>query len=502
MIRNQILVLVCAAVAWPAAAQADVVTDWNSTIRNVIQSDGTQLVNKANPGWSTRAIAMMNGAIYDVFQAKVRTHAPFLVNTSALPDASLEAAVNQAAYEVLANTYPGESGVWQSDYNTRMGLIPNDVNKTNGMMLGSQVAQAYIANRSSDHSGDMVPYTPGIDPGEWRPDPYHPGQNAWGPEWKSVHPFAIPNTSSFVGALTPPPSMTSVAYADALNQVENYGALDVYGPADTPTSRNAEQTEIGLFWGYDRATMGPPPVLFVRNLEDVSAAVGNSAADNARMFAMASVAMADAAIAAWDAKFQYNYWRPVAAILEADTDGNPGTTKDPDWRPLGAPGGSPGDSSDDFTPPFPAWTSGHATMGGAVFKALEDFYGTNDFGTADFNIGDDLVTGTYTLTSQEFDANGAPGMSRDFNTFTLTQPLDVGVEVLDDSPEGENGISRIYLGIHWLFDQQDGIALGNNIANYVAANRFQAVPEPSAFALAFAAVFGNAMVARRRKIVR
>jgi hypothetical protein len=80
--------------------------------------------------------------------------------------------------------------------------------------------------------------------------------------------------------------------------------------------------------------------------------------------------------------------------------------------------------------------------------------------------------------------------------------LDVGVEVLDDSPEGENGISRIYLGIHWLFDQQDGIALGNNIANYVAANRFQAVPEPSAFALAFAAVFGNAMVARRRKIVR
>ena len=151
----------------------------------------------------------------------------------------------------------------------------------------------------------------------------------------------------FINALTPPPALNSPEYTTAFNQVKSYGALN-------STTRTADETEMGLFWGYDRATMGPPPVLFDRNLEDIGKQVGNTPAQNARMFAMASVAMADAAIAAWDAKFTKNYWRPVTAIHEAGNDGsgfndgNPNTVGDVNWRPLGAPGADPNSTSRRF----------------------------------------------------------------------------------------------------------------------------------------------------------
>ena len=178
-------------------------------------------------------------------------------------------------------------------------------------------------------------------------------------------------------------------------------------------------------------------------------------------------------------KFSYNYWRPVTAIHEAGNDGsgfndgNSSTVGDVNWRPLGAPGSDPNSSTDDFTPPFPSWTSGHATMGGALFKSLERFFGTNNFSVAALNNGVNLGSGQYTLTSQEFCTDGSVGMSQP-STFVQTGVMDVGTE---NSPEGENGMSRIYLGIHWIFDQRDGITLGNNIADYMA--HMTSRPSPS-----------------------
>jgi hypothetical protein len=505
MISNWKLTLSCLLLTLPAAVRADdVVTDWNKTIRTIIQHEGLGMNHKANPGWSTRSMAMLNGAIYDVFQAVDRTHVPFLVPAQADPNTSLEAAVHQAAYEILLHSYQDpnnnvdEQALVQADYDDRMALITDPLAKSNGMALGSFIAQKYILNRSTDGADVSNPFPSIPGPGQWRP---RPGQVAWGPDWGSVQSFAVPNLGpvdsiqQYIDELPPPPQPGQPGYREAFDQVKEYGDVNRYTTLD---ATETEQMDVGLFWGYDRPSMGPPPVLFLRNLDEIAAATGNTPQQNARMFAIASVAMADAAIAAWDAKYEYNFWRPIAAIQEAGNDGSafddgdPNTVGDVHWEPLGAPGGDPNSATDDFTPPFPAWTSGHATMGSAVFKALELFYETNDFDEIDGMDDGDM----FTLTSQEFGADGLAGMSRQYKTFTMTQPLDVGIEAWDDSPEGENAISRIYLGIHWIFDQVDGTTLGNRIAGFVAGNYFQAIPEPSAMLLA---LMGMASVAARRR---
>jgi hypothetical protein len=132
-------------------------------------------------------------------------------------------------------------------------------------------------------------------------------------------------------------------------------------------------------------------------------------------------------------------------------------------------------------------------MGGAVFKVLELFYGTNNFSQADANIGNDPVDSQYTLNSQEVGAGGP----RSYSVFTQNPHLlDIGNEV---SPEGENGTSRIYLGIHWIFDQRDGIVLGNDVAGYVFAHDFLAVPEPTSVALLLSALVVMSTAARLRR---
>jgi len=474
-------------------ADADIVLDWNQTMRDVMKSDGIHEVNHANPGWSTRSFAMVNGAIYDAFQSLNRTHAPFLY-TPTTSGASLEAAVHQAARDILVECYDhlDEVAMIESVYSARMSNVADGVEKTAGMTLGSAIAHHYKVARESDGLKEGSNYMPLTGPGYWRPDPWNPGQIAWGPQWGTVSTFAIGNTTPYIDALPPLPSLESPEYAAAYNQVMNYGALDEFGPAHTPTSRTADQTEIGLFWAYDRRSMGPPPVLFNRNLAEIAEAIGNSTEDNARLFAMASVAQADASVAAWDAKFKYNFWRPVAGIQEGDTDNNPLTEQDLDWRPLGAPGASLIDIIDDFTPPFPAWTSGHATMGASVFRTLELFYGTNDFALADAAIGDDAITDSFVLTSEEEGGGGTRSFAKfaHDSLFALESPT--------ETPDWENTASRIFLGVHWLMDQRDGMTLGHNIAADIAAMRFQAVPEPTAAMLLTALAGAFVLQCRRR----
>lgn len=495
MIRYLLSASAFVVLACSVSAKADVVTDWNATLNDAIIATPS----KHNPGNSTRAMAMMNAAIYDVFQAINRTHAPFKVNLHA-PGADVNAAVARAAYLIASNTFGEQQAMLDNVLDMRLGPGPYTPAQQAGIDLGNDIGQHYINAHAGDNLADP-PYAPPPGPGYWRPDPLiSPDQKGWGSDWGFITPWVLPSSGHF-DAMVGPPALTDQEYVDAFNQVKAYGAR-------TSVVRTPAQTEIGEFWAYDRPNLpgkpgvGPPPVLFVENLIDIGEQAGNTAAENARMFALSTVAQADAAIAAWHVKYDYDYWRPITAIRAsgADSDGNPATVEDPTWVYLGAPGYDPSASSDDFTPPFPAYTSGHATMGGAIFKALELFYGTNDFSVADSEHGNDPVPvdGLYSLTSNEFAPNGVAGMTHFFRRFTQDATIDENMNgILDvlnvgeeNSPEGENGTSRIYLGIHWLFDQQDGIALGNAIAEYAASHYFQAVPEPTAATLV---LFGSAL---------
>ena len=488
MNRN-LIYLIAAILAVPTyAARADVVTDWNLTLNDAIIATPS----KHNPGNPTRAMAMMNGSIYDVFQAIDRTHAPFKVNTSA-PGANLDAAVAQAAYLVISDTYGEQQATLDGVLASRLGGIVDTPGAIQaGIDLGNHIGQHYVDAHADDGHSLPDAYTPTDGPGHWSSDPLHLGQKGWGSDWGYVTPWAMPNPDHF-DALVGVPAFTDQEYVDAFNQVKDYGAR-------ISPSRSDDQTAIGLFWAYDRpnlpgaAGVGPPPVLFVENMIDIAEQAGNTPADNARMFAMASVAQADAAIAAWDVKYEVDFWRPVTAIRAdaAHDDNNPATVEEPTWVYLGAPGSDHAGSADDFTPPFPAYTSGHATMGGAIFKAVELFYGTNDFAVADAAIGADPITALYMLASNE----EGGGDMRNYVRFTQVGPLNVGME---NSPEGENGMSRVYLGVHWLFDQQDGIALGNAIAEYAAGHYFYAVPEPTTALMVLLGATLTGMGSRRRR---
>jgi hypothetical protein len=451
----------------PNLVRADIVQDWNDTLCTAAET----VVAKHNPGVPTRAMAMMNGSIYDVFQAINRTHAPFKVNTFA-PGASRDAAASQAAYRILSDMYPEVQPMLDSTLATRLGAVPNGAAKTAGINLGNYVAQHYIDSHQNDGWSLPDQYTPTVGVGHWSTDPMVAPtiQKGWGSDWGSVHPWAMPDPEHF-DAIAPftISQINTQRYTDAFNEVKAYGSRN-------SAVRTADQTEIALFWAYDRPGTGAPPVLFIESMTAIGNAVGNTPEDNARMFAQASVALADAIITTWDVKYDVDLWRPIVGIREAANDGNPDTDPDPTWAYLGAPGDDPNSAADDFTPPFPAYTSGHATMGGAIFKSLELFYGTNDFAAADASIGVDPVTGQYTLHSTE-PGSGGP---RDYVHFTQVGPIGPGLE---NSPEGENSMSRIYMGVHWRMDQEDGQAVGRAVADYVAGHYFQAVPEPASVAL-------------------
>jgi hypothetical protein len=247
----------------------------------------------------------------------------------------------------------------------------------------------------------------------------------------------------------PPPAISSEEYAEAYAEVKAIGGDGVV----TPTVRTADETEAGIYWAYDGTpSLCAPPRLYNQIAVSIATKKRSNTIELARLLALANVAMADAGIAIWESKYLYQYWRPVAGIREADEgtgptgtgDGNPLTTGDPTFTPLGAPASNL--AGPNFTPPFPAYPSGHAGFGGALFQILRRFYGTD---RVEFTFVSDEFNGE-TLDNQ---GNVRPLRPRTFESFS--------------EAEEENGQSRIYLGIHWSFDKTEGIAQGRRVANYV-----------------------------------
>ncbi len=322
---------------------------------------------------------------------------------------------------------------------------------------GGQVADAWIAARMNDGSAAaQLDTLYNQAPGRHRPDPLNPNQKTLGRTWGAVTPFVLSSvvTDAF---LDKPPLLNSPAYATAFNEVIKDGKNDL--PQKDPA-----KAVVGVFWGYDGSNkIGVPPRLynqFVRAIDGFGALPEDR---KITVLTAINVAMADAGIAAWYWKYQYDLWRPVVGIRAADTDDNAATTPDSNWLPLGAPNSNPINiPANNGTPNFPAYPSGHATFGAACFKTAAALMNpTAPTGTpAEMEALLKKIKVT-NFVSDEFngvttDNTGAvrPKITKTFNLF----------EAID-----ENNISRIYLGVHWKFDATSGEAVGTQVATKTIA---------------------------------
>jgi hypothetical protein len=420
-------------------AHIDPVMEWNDIAQETLRRDRSRV----GPTQAARSMAIVQIAVFDSVEAIRRHFQPILVKARS-NGANLTAAVAAAAHRTLLTLYPQQKERLDDAMKVTLRRVANGDAEQAGVRLGNKVAKKVLALRHDD-GGDVIdndtlvfvdpatgntpilnqrPIPAKVTPGVWRPDPLNPTQRELGLTVGQCKPFVMDAGSEFRPAA--PPALNSPEYAAAYDQVISLGSKD-------STTRTADQTEIGIFWAYDRVFRGSPVVLYNQIIHTVSTDQHNTVEQNALLLAQANVAMADAGIAAWDCKYCYNFWRPITAIRYGDIDDNAATTADPAWKPLGAPGGG---VVFDFTPPFPAYVSGHSTFGAAFFTVLQHFYGTDQI--------------TFTIGSDEL-----PGVTRTYNSFSQA--------------EAENGISRIYLGVHWNFDNIEGQKLGTQIANAVVA---------------------------------
>lgn len=438
----------------PYAPVGDPVLHWNEIAMQANADDHSGTFGngeQVGPGGSSRALAMVHAAVYEAVNSIDKSYTPLY---AAIPvpnePISIDAAVAYAAHDVLVKLYPHQEHAFHLALTRHMMMLPDDNAKTLGTFVGQSAARQTLALRENDGSNEPDTHTASDLPGRHRKDPLNPNQPFLGAKWGLTKPFVLQSGTQF--RAPPPPALTSPEYAAAFNEVKQMGGDGI----TTPTIRTPEQTQIGLFWAYDGTNnLGTPPRLYNQIARVIAIREGNTVAENARLFALINIAQADAGIVSWESKYFYDVWRPIVAIREADAgtgptglgDGNPLTAGDPTWTPLGGPNSN--STANNFTPPFPAYTSGHATFGAATFRIIEQFYGTDNV--------------PFTFVSDELDGlttNNA-GQRRELTVRSFTR--------LSDASR-ENAQSRIYLGIHWQFDATEGIKMGNSIADYVFKN--------------------------------
>ncbi|MGH7228782.1 MAG: phosphatase PAP2 family protein [Nitrospiraceae bacterium] len=418
------------------------------------------------PGRASRAMAIVHIAIFDAVNAIAGDYQSYTDLRGAPDDTSMNAAIAQAAHDTLSVLFPSQKASLDDLLAEDLNEIRDGRTKANGIVLGRRAAAAILALRAKDGSQHDEPHV-GIEyitsnqPGRWRQDPISQIPLALGAFWGKVRPFVLKSADQF--RTPPPPALNSPEYTAAFEEVKRLGGCgndptDCVGGTPTHTERTLEQTEIGIYWAYDGTpALCAPPRLYNQIAMEIADQMGSDAVERSRLLALVNVAMADAAIAVWESKYFYDYWRPVAGIREADEgtgptgagDGNPMTVGNPTFSPLGAPASNL--NGPNFTPPFPAYPSGHAGIGGALFGTLRNFYRTD-------RIAFTFVSDEFNGVTRDNNGNVRPLVSRSFSSLSKA--------------EEENGQSRIYLGIHWAFDKTEGIAQGRRVADYVFKNAF------------------------------
>lgn len=416
---------------WPPAQAnglpATPVIDWSNEARRAIVPAGPGGINGAEnygnkfPGEAAVYMGIVHVAIYDAAVAIEGTYEPYAIAVTAPPDTSAAAAVATAAHHVLVGLQPAlgltaaQQSILDGAYNNYLAAIPDGLAKANGIAVGEQVAAGILAMRANDgRDANPILGTPPFvpppsGPGVWEPDLSRP---VLGLRLPGIRPLALESASQFRpdGAN----SLSSVEYAADFQQVKELGRFD-------STSRMPAGTEQGLFWtDHDLRQWNDGMLRLATNR-------GLNLIQTARMLAMAHVAGGDAMIACFDAKYHYWFWRPIQAILRADTDGNPATEPDSSWRPLRQ------------EPNFPEYVSAHASHSTAVAEALEAFFSTNN---VPFSL-DSRVTGT----------------TREYARF-------------HDAVKDVN-LARVLAGFHFRNSDQEGSNLGRKVGRYVAEHFFQ-----------------------------
>jgi hypothetical protein len=444
---------------------ASVVRHWNEIAIDASGLDHTPVAvgedrvfgEQFGPTRASRAMAIVHIAIFEAVNAIAGRYQSYAGVEAASHGTSMDAAVAQAAHDTLVALFPSQSASIDQqlaqDLSTVHGTRPREL----GIALGQRAAAAILALRADDGSAQPearvgVDFITGNELGDWRQDPVSLSPLALGAHWNAVKPFVLASSEQF--RVVPPPALGSADYATAFAEVRAFGGDGIV----TPTLRTPEQTEIGIFWAYDGTpSLCAPPRLYNQITMQIADQRGTDVVPLARLLALVNTAMADAGIAIWESKYYYEFWRPITGIRESDPgtgptgagDGNAVTIGDPTFMPLGAPASNL--AGPNFTPPFPAYPSGHAGFGGALFEILRSFYRRD-------HVAFTFVSDEFNGVTHDHDGNVRPLMPRSFASFS--------------EAEEENGQSRIYLGIHWAFDKTQGIAQGRRVAQYVYTHAF------------------------------
>ena len=414
-----------------APVHADELTDWNAIAIDVLVLGGQ------NPVVMTRGLAMAHLAVHDALNAIDRRYEPYLYDARAEPGAAPGAAVAAAMHDALVGALTGfgtreqqVKGKERVDaaFAAAVTNTPEGRARRDGIAVGQAAAAAMLTLRKADGATAQVAYTPGTQPGQWRPHPNPVPANppipdatlalgnvpAMLPQWGHMMPFTMRAPWQF--RLRPPPALTSETYTRDYNEVKRLGGKQ-------STVRTAAQDEIARFW-YEASAPG-----WNRIARIIAGRRVLDRWEQARLFALLNAAMADGYIAGADTRYLYNFWRPVTAIRAGGSDGNDATAGDPAWETF------------MNTPPLPEYPSTHSVLGGAAAVVMSRFLGTDQV--------------SFTMTS------GAPfaGITRSFTSFSQAQE--------------ENGDSRVYSGIHFRNSTVAGILQGEQIGRQAFAQYLQ-----------------------------
>jgi PAP2 superfamily len=405
----------------PATTGVDVLLEWNTI------AQGLTTALRPSAHGQTRGIAMVAGAVYDAVNAIDRGHQPYLLDLRALRIkqwASTDAAIATAAHHVLVSIAPeAQWAALDAAYASSLAAIPDGRSEDEGVRAGAAAATAMVDSRAGDGFMAAFTFNLGSAPGDWRPSPV----TALDPDpWVGqLRPFLIRSQDQFRSS--GPNSLTSRKYAKEFNEVKMLGSL-------TSTRRTEAQTKTAIFW------QTAPAPLWHGMARDLITRRHLDAVDGARLLGSMSLAGADGAISCWNDKYYWQFWRPVAAIREADTDDNPATVADPAWLPLFDP-------STTTTPPlsnpsFPDHPAGHGCVSGATLESVRAFFGTD-------KVAISVTSGRY------------PGELRSFSRLSVAMN-----EVID---------ARVWGGIHFRTSDVAGADIGKKIGRWADKRYFQSV---------------------------